>query len=202
MIFSNAAEAIPSPVSFFLTSELPPSEPVLSLSTKSWWKDRTRVAGLSSTNPAANLVKGKMYTKNNSHGLHMVITVSVLSDASPDREAATDTVQVSCKYKNSAAWKETIWWTDTWKTRLPEIRILLFWHSSALTDYSSLFSESHRTEAVGNPLCPSHCPSTRSLASVWAFLLLFCLGGFAPSFCFSGINRERKMTGDLRKGSI
>ena len=103
MIFSNAAEAILSPVSFFLMSELPPSEPVLSLNTKNRRKDRTWVAGLSSTNPVAILLKGRMYTKNNSDGLHMVITVYLLSDASPDREAAKHTVQVSCKDKKPAA---------------------------------------------------------------------------------------------------
>lgn len=133
-----------------------------------------------------------MYTKNNSDGLHMVITVYLLLDTSPDREAGKHTVQVSCKDKQPTTWKETMWWTDTQKTRLPEIWIPLFWHSSALTDYSSSFSESHRTDSVGNPLCPSCCPSTRSLASVLAFLLLFYLGRFPPSFCFSDIKREKE----------
>lgn len=105
MIFSNAAEAILSPVSFFLMSELPPSEPVLSLNTKSQQKDRMWIAGLLSTNPVAILVK-EMYTKNNNDGLHMVITAYLLSDASPNREARKYTVQVSCKNKKPAVQKE------------------------------------------------------------------------------------------------
>lgn len=107
MIFSNAAEAILSPVSLFLMSELPPSEPVLSPNTKSQRKTEL-VAGLSSTNPVAILVKEKTYSKSNSDGLRMVITVYLLSDASPDREAAQHTVQVSCKDKQPAAWKEAM----------------------------------------------------------------------------------------------
>jgi len=172
-------------------SELPPSEPVPSLNRKSRQKDRTWVAGLSSTNPAAILVKGKIYTKNNSDDLHKVITVYLLLDTSPNGEAAKHTVQVSCKDKQPTAWKETMWWMDTWKTRLPEIWIPLFQHLSALTDYSSSFSRSHMTDSVGNPLCPSCCPSTRSPTSISAFLLLFVWRVFPPSFCFSDIKREK-----------
>lgn len=107
MIFSNAAEAIPSLVSFFSDVELPPSEPVLSLNTKSCRKDTTRVAGLSSTNAVALLVKGKMYTKNNSDGLHMVITVYLLPDQSSDSKTAKPRAPVSCRDKKHCEWKGT-----------------------------------------------------------------------------------------------
>lgn len=60
---------------FFLLSELPTSETLLCLNTKSQWKDRTWVAGLLSTNPVAILVKGKMHTENNSDGLHMAMFI-------------------------------------------------------------------------------------------------------------------------------
>lgn len=75
MNFSSAAETVRSQVSFFVMFELPPIEPVLSLNTKKWEKERAWVAGLSSTHPEALLVKGKTYTKNNSGSLHIAITV-------------------------------------------------------------------------------------------------------------------------------
>lgn len=205
MIFSNAAEAILSPVSFFVMSELPPSEPVLSLNTKSQQKDRMWIAELSSTNPVAILVK-RMYNKNNNDGLHTVITVYLLSDASSNREASKHTVQVSCKNKKPAVQNEMMtmmWWTGTCKNRLPEIWIP---HFLTLKGpdwlFQLIFTVSQdrlcQKPALRLPL-PFHTLPHFSLSLftplfVWGFFLLsYCLAFLSPPFfCFSDIKREKE----------
>lgn len=105
MNFSSAAETVRSQVSFFVMFELPPIEPVLSLNTKKWEKERAWVAGLSSTHPEALLVKGKT--------LKIIVVVYILPllcylllDESLDSE--TYRTQVSCKNKKPTECKETV----------------------------------------------------------------------------------------------
>lgn len=79
---------------------------------------------------------------------------------------------------------------------------LFYWHPIALItkmSWNSLLGH-----AVRSPLCPPHCISTHSLHCSLGLLAppLF-EGFFSPLLLFlSHKKRERKMMGDLRKGSI
>lgn len=189
MNFSNAAETIRSQVSFFVMFELPPTEPVLSLNTKRWEKDRAWVAGLSSTHPEALLVKGRMYT------LKIIVVVCIwpllcylLLDESPDSETATKSRSLarirSPPSGRRHCGEQTLGKPDS----LISGNTFSGAHKSPWLTFV-LRLHTHTAQALRKLLCHSRCPSMLSLTSYFSFV---CPQPCTPFFCFSDRTREKE----------